>query len=295
MTDFRSQLQAALRVLLHGLDPGGAGLASFPAPAAEVERHLALSESELDLTRAAIALAAEVEPRLPGTWVLRRMDELALKLSRRLEGVTDPREIVHVVNGFLFRSEGFAAAGPADGLGALEALDIHRLLQRRRGQCVGLSLVYLALTRRLRLPFQGVSCPRHFFVRYDDGQRRINVETTREGLELSDEDYVLRYRLSPAQIERGIFLTSLGPQAILVELLNNRGNAFYQGGRRALALRDFQRARALGRRFAALDGSLGFLYQGLGDAAAAQTAYRQALRHDPGFIMGHCALGDCYL
>src|SRR4030066_132980 len=77
------------------------------------------------------------------------------------------------LNRVLFVEEGFTydcVAGNPDNY----LLD--RVMKNKRGNCLGLTTLYLLLAERLSLPLHGVYVPSHCFVRYEDGGGRINSE-----------------------------------------------------------------------------------------------------------------------
>lgn len=115
------------------------------------------------------------------------------------------------------------------------------MVRRRRGHCVGLSTVYLALAHRADLPVYGVSAPGHFFVRWEGAGLRANVELTARGARHDDAYYVERFRLGAARVDRGVYLQSLRRREVLVEVLNNRANLYWDRGDEARAARDLDR------------------------------------------------------
>ncbi len=79
---------------------------------------------------------------------------------------------------------------------AVETLLPHAAFGRRKGNCLGVSLMVLMLAERTHCPLGGVVLPGHFFCRYDDGEFRENIEPNRSGYAHSDDYYRAKY-LSP--------------------------------------------------------------------------------------------------
>ena len=67
------------------------------------------------------------------------------------------------------------------------------VLRRRRGSCVGLGSLYLALAELLGVAASGVLLPGHFFVRLTEAGRTRNVELLRRGEEMPESWYRERY------------------------------------------------------------------------------------------------------
>ncbi|MBI4574658.1 MAG: tetratricopeptide repeat protein [Planctomycetes bacterium] len=265
-------------------------------PRASLEDRLAqtagLPDERLDVARFALEMAKESDPALDVAHYLGVIDRMVIRLGRRLEGVEDPHDRVRTINNYVYKYEGFDAEEPrASGL---EHLLLHRVIDRRRGYCVSLAALYLALTRRLGLPFHGVSVPRHFLVRYEAPGVRINVETTARGASFDDAYYRVRYRIQAELESRGVYLSSLGPREVLVEMLNNRGVYHFNRGEEHLALRDFSRATDLSSSFAAGRDNLGVLHLLRGDVEAALGHLQAAVRLDPGSAAARLHLGQAY-
>lgn len=170
------------------------------------------------------------------------------------------------------------------------------MLERRRGHCLGLSVLYLSLAARADLPLFGVSCPGHFFVRWDDGVgTRRNVETTYRGASFPDGYYAERYRLSEKQIENGIYLENLARREVLVEVLNNRANVSWDMGDAARASRDIDRVARVSKNFARGLAGRGFLALQRGHVAQALADLLRAVELDPAFARAQNDLGDALL
>ncbi len=259
-----------------------------------LEDHLAMPDNQIDLAAAALAFAAETEPGLDTGAHLAEVHRLSALLEAELAGDRDPWAVVLATNRLLFYREGFGPDRLDRGQRNTDNLLLSRVLERKRGYCLGLSTLYLAVTQRLGLPFYGVSLPRHFLVRYEADGERINVETTRKGKHLPDGFYVEKYRLSPEHLDLGVYLGSLQLKQVLVEWLNARGNFRYNQGDREGALADFDRATSLSPNFVAGYLSRGFYFLQRGEPQRAISELRDALRVDGHNLDAHLTIGDAY-
>jgi tetratricopeptide (TPR) repeat protein len=169
------------------------------------------------------------------------------------------------------------------------------VLRRRRGHCVGLSSIYLALGYRAGLPLFGVSAPRHFFVRWDGEGLRQNVELTARGAPHPDSYYVERYRISEDAINRGVHLQSLQRREMLVEILNNRASYHWDRGDVARASRDLDRVVVASHNFARAYAGRGFIALQRGELKEARDDLGRALEIDPGYARAHLLLGQVHL
>ena len=112
------------------------------------------------------------------------------------------------------------------------------MIARRRGNCLGLTSLYLLLAERLSLPLHGVYLPSHCFVRYEDAEVRINIETGEKGAEWEDERYLREFQLT-----RGLpYMRSLGRKEMIAVYLKSLGAAYSRKGREDHALRLYREA-----------------------------------------------------
>jgi|WetSurMetagenome_2_1015567.scaffolds.fasta_scaffold00017_9 regulator of sirC expression with transglutaminase-like and TPR domain len=74
-----------------------------------------------------------------------------------------------------------------------ETLLPHLVYRNKKGECLGTGLILLMLAERIGCPLFGVVLPGHFFLRYDNGAERFNVEPNRAGFRHPDEYYRTRY------------------------------------------------------------------------------------------------------
>ncbi len=169
--------------------------------------------------------------------VEQEIDHLAGKIGPALRDRRNPREVISALNRFLFVEEGFAYD---DDSGNPDNYLLHRVIARRRGNCLGLTALYLLLAERLSLPLQGVYVPSHTFVRYEDKGVRFNIETGKQGAEWEDRRYVREFRLS----EGRPYMLSLGTKEMIGVYLKSLGASYSRQGREDRALRLYREAAA---------------------------------------------------
>lgn len=136
-------------------------------------------EEEVDLVRAAAALATPAYPGLDAEPLIAQLDEWAEAIRRmRLRG-SGPEARVSAVNRFFFErldfyGNAFDYTDPRNSF-------INDVIARRTGIPVTLSLVYMEVARRLELPIYGVGLPGHFIVKYEGGRRRFFIDPFHDG------------------------------------------------------------------------------------------------------------------
>lgn len=92
-------------------------------------------------------------------------------------------------------------------------------LLRRKGNCLSTSTLFVLAGDALGLPIRLVVVPGHAFARWDDGQTKINIETTQKGIEIPDSVYITRSQATPEDAEALGWGASLGRNAFLAELM----------------------------------------------------------------------------
>jgi len=245
---------------------------------------LALPNEEIDIGRAALLAVREDRPGLDVEHYLRRLDDLGARVRRRVTtgaaiGVA-VRELVSVVQPSGAPAGELSCTG-STGSGLPPEIDLASILDGGNGNCLGLGLLYLAVAERVGLPIMGVSAPEHFFVRFDDGVTRLNIEPTRGGAAVSDRAYRDSRHVSPEAEERGIYLRSESKRQVLASLIANRAGYRALAGRLDDALSDAERALAVKPYWPQGYVNRGLAHEFAGRIREAEADYRNALRYDP--------------
>lgn len=153
------------------------------------------------------------------------------------------------------------------------------VLRRRRGSCVGLGSLYLALAELLGVSAHGVLLPGHFFVRIQEGGGARNVELLRRGEELPESWYRERYPIPGGSAPAYARALSGSELQGVVEF--DIGNQRKRQGRLQHARRAYQRATEHFPDLAEAHASLGAIHHLLGQLDAAERAYLVAEQKYP--------------
>ena len=215
-------------------------------------------------------LGLPVDPSLPG----RELTRLADRLRPEVVGAADGDHIVGAFRRVLLVEERFtydkSSADPGNYL-------LESVLVRRKGNCLGLSLLYLALADRLGIPFRGVYVPSHCFVRYEGKTIRRNVEFAEDGASWEDDRYRRVFGIDPARP----YLRSLTSAEMLGVFLKTLGAGYSRKGREEDALRLYDEAGRLYPGLPDVHYNAGVSLQKLGRLDEAAGKYRRALDLDP--------------
>lgn len=145
-------------------------------------RRLAGADEHMDIAGAALELARLAYPQLDISACVQRIDELADRVRDHYLLASDPFDKIEAINAVLFREEGF--------VGNLAAYDdprnsyLNQVLERRLGIPVSLSILYIAVGRRIGLDLKGVAFPGHFLVALELGAERVLLDPFFAGVEV---------------------------------------------------------------------------------------------------------------
>jgi regulator of sirC expression with transglutaminase-like and TPR domain len=194
------------------------------------------AEGSIDLARAVLLIAAEEEPR----WCdvegcLGLLDEWGGEARARF--AADAGRAVEALNEYLFGELGFVgnAVSYYDPRNSL----LHRVLERRTGIPITLSIVYMEVGRRAGLEVEGLGLPGHFIVRarWPGGEPTL-VDPFNGRSTDADECQQRLDMIYNGQVPLGEeHLRAAGARAILARVLGNLKGVYAQAKlyRRALA------------------------------------------------------------
>lgn len=188
-----------------------------------IEGVLRLPDEEIDLATAALLLSREWGANKTPTMYRSKIDDMAEDILARMKEkrISADYRAIEIINEYLFKDLGFASLETADNP---DDLFLHVVLERKRGYCLSLSVLYLAIAERIGLPAYGVVVPGHFFVRYDDGKKQYNIETTSGGAIATDKHYIEKF--PPPSSRDSLYLKNLTPKQTLGCFFNNLGNSY---------------------------------------------------------------------
>ena len=127
------------------------------------EKVLACDDVRIDLAHACLLIAQDAYPDLQVERYLGDIERMAMRLRGRMPQTSAPEERVAVLNQFLFEDLGFR--GNTEEYYDPRNSYLNDVLDRKVGIPISLSVVYMAVGRRVGLPLEGISFPGHFLVR----------------------------------------------------------------------------------------------------------------------------------
>jgi tetratricopeptide (TPR) repeat protein len=260
--------------------------------ARSIEQVLRLREDEVDLATAALIVSEHWSDMVYGRRYLETLDDIALEIRERLSRrrLKADHQAIPVINEYLFSELGFKSISEASDP---QDLFLHTVLDKKAGYCLSLSILYLSLGERLGLPIYGVVVPGHFFIRYDDGQIRFNIETTSNGGTAPDEHYLNKFNVPRGS--NGIYMKNLNKIQTLGCFFNNLGNSYKEVGNIDSSLLALERAVEINPMLSESRANLGNIYLAKGQVNDAINQYREALRINPLDAKTHNNMGNAYV
>ena len=225
-------------------------------------------DQEVDLFGAAVAIAGLGGHTPDRHRIASQLDLIAEAVREEAGETLDCSRQVNAINHQLFVEGGFH--GNRDDYSAPENSYLDRVMDRRTGIPITLSLVYMEVAQRVGLRCDGIGFPGHFLVRCGEPEAAIYVDAFEQGTRLDSEELLARLRSLPlGSATPESFLAAVTRRQMLQRMLNNLHVAFRSA-------RDMERWHAtvdLLLRIepwnAALTGERGMLNYRLGNAAAA--------------------------
>ncbi len=147
-----------------------------------------------------------------------QLDDWTGRIRERIPADPTGRAVLETVHAVLFAELGFRGSG--EDYDNPENSYLNRIMDRRIGIPIGLSLVYLAITRRLGLPVRGIGMPGHFLCRYQSPREEYYVDVFHQGRLLSRIDCVRRLKETAVEYEDGL-LAPITPRRIVQRMIAN--------------------------------------------------------------------------
>lgn len=154
------------------------------------EAVLLLGPEQIDLSRGLFLSELGSDLRKIRTYET-LLDLMAIQVMARLPAKAGPEEKILAINHLIFEEMGFRF--PPNSISTKD-IDIFThlpsVLDSHRGVCLGVSVVYICLAQRLDLKLEMITPPGHIYIRYNDGKKVINIETTARGIHLDSDHYL---------------------------------------------------------------------------------------------------------
>lgn len=178
-------------------------------------------DEQIDLAKASLCYAQAEYPELDIPKYLKILDGIAKEVTSQLVAESYPLKVIKAINFELFDGMGFQ--GNQKNYYNPENSFLNRVIATRVGIPITLSVIYLAVAKRLDFPMVGIGMPGHFLIRPDFEDVGIYVDPFNRGEILFQHD--CQQKLSqiyqqPVALDPSWFVPVSNKQ-ILARMLNN--------------------------------------------------------------------------
>ena len=243
----------------------------------------AIQEQPVNVVQAALCFAREIAyPHLDIAEYTARVEELIEEASASIPRKHKLAERAELLADILFFQHRYR--GNVSQYEDPDNSYLNRVIDRRLGIPISLSVIYIAAAKGIGIPAEGVGLPGHFIVGIRDGETRIFIDPFNGGTRLSMPDCAQLVQQAtgysgPFQEE---WLKPASPQMILTRMLNNLRNIYLNQEDGPHALRVVERLRMLQPQHHELLRDLGMIHQRNGSLRLAVQNYEAYLRQSPG-------------
>lgn len=186
----------------------------------EFARAIAGADHEVDLFGAAMIIARISGREVDAHRAAATLDQIAEDVREHAGETNEPGALAQAIDHRLFTVGGFH--GNAAEYSDPENSYLDRVIERKTGLPITLSLVYMEVAQRVGLRCDGVGFPGHFIVRCGEPETPIYVDPFQQGARLDREELLSRLRgidIGTASPES--FLSAVTRRQILQRMLNN--------------------------------------------------------------------------
>lgn len=224
-----------------------------------------LKEEDIDIGTVALTLSKEMVPEIGDVEAYSLMlDMLASRVEALIGGATDPDIRIRGINTVLFQREGITYNN--NKTDNKDSYTIYHALVSKRGNCMALATLYLAVAQRLGYPIYPVMTPDHVFLRYIcPDMSTINIEATSGGGENSDEGYIRICNIDREAVASGVYMHIVGRKEFVSNLLIVNAAIAWKRGQRLRAVDILETARVMNPTNTEVLAKLAAIYQCLSE------------------------------
>lgn len=192
-----------------------------------VKALLAVPEQQIDFAKAKVAIDKLIDPRIDVEATLQRLDEMAAEVRAMTLFYANSQQKAEALRAYLYEPGPWNQRRPfqfdfADPSGTyIPNKLLANYLRTRKGNCVSMPFLYIAIGQKLGLNVGAALSPEHVFVKFKDDQGRYhNLETTSNGAPRRDSSYQRDTPMTPEAIANGIYMRPLGKRETVLVMVN---------------------------------------------------------------------------
>lgn len=180
---------------------------------------------EFDLEEGVWLLALTQYPDINVEAYRALLDHFAVEIRERIDFSETDKEILTTINNYIFDELGFS--GDQESYYDPQNSYLNRVVDRRRGNPINLSLLYLLLARRLELPVAGIGLPGHFVCRFQSTSEETYIDPFHHGKFLTKADCI-QYLVSGSHGLQDEFLAPVSTRRMLMRICSNLHQIYSQ-------------------------------------------------------------------
>jgi regulator of sirC expression with transglutaminase-like and TPR domain len=236
---------------------------------AQFAQQVEAPEEKIDLVEAALLIARTAFPDLISSHCTDRLDQWADSLRMRIGNSSSAGDILTNLNRILFDEEGFR--GDAGDYYDPQNSFLNRVLERKVGIPITLSLVYSEVGRRAGLPVHGIALPGHFIAGLLHASGTLYIDPYNRGEILTEKECreMIRARYGQAVAADTSWKTPAGKKMILKRMLRNLKAIYRQLGQDLQSFEMIQWILAVDPDASDELKERGLLYEAMGNSAFA--------------------------
>jgi regulator of sirC expression with transglutaminase-like and TPR domain len=198
----------------------------LPENRALFSKLLGLSDTDLPLARACLLIAAEIYPNLDIDHYLSKLAQISFTAAERAGKQQSPPELIAGLSHYLFSELRFR--GNVKEYFDPENSLINRVLERRTGIPLTLSVIYLEVGWYLGIPLSGVCFPGHFLVKSAGENGDVLIDPFGGGVRITEDECLGKLKdLYGRDAElRPEYFRPASKRQILTRVLNNLKNIY---------------------------------------------------------------------
>ena len=196
----------------------------------KTEFHSWSTKESDNLEKGALLIASFSNPLISFDHYSKILHEWAILLEKNLKDIkikNDPTSIINEINHFIFMEIGFK--GNKENYYEHDNSYIDKVIDRKLGNPILLSVIYLLITKKLGLPFSGVNMPAHFLVQYNDTLEPIFIDPFNQGEIVTKADCQERIKALKL-IWQDDYLASPSNKQIITRIIQNLINIYNSEG-----------------------------------------------------------------
>jgi regulator of sirC expression with transglutaminase-like and TPR domain len=187
-----------------------------------------LPDDRIDLARGALLIAKAAYPELDDSFYLGRLNRMAAGLMNQIPAKMDALDIITRINHILFDEE--KLRGNRENYYDPDNSFLNRVIDRRIGIPISLSLIYIEVAGRLGLDVRGIGLPGHFITALYHESGKIFIDPFNRGEIRTDDDCraIIRNHLGETGASDLHWLEPVGRKEFLVRMLRNLKHIYAQ-------------------------------------------------------------------